>query len=137
MTDTTAPTGAIEAKTNRELLELAAKAAGMPVMSGDGAWPSGVWGWFYCKHGSSGEGLYFNGHLYKHWNPLTGDGDALRLAVKLQLEIMPLEGGGVDVQRTTESEPFGALLATESGPDPYAATRRCIVRAAAAIGRSL
>lgn len=67
------------------------------------------------------------------WNPLTDDGDALRLAVTLQLEIVPIEGGGVDVQRTTEQEPFGELLATETGPDPYAATRRAIVRAAAAV----
>jgi hypothetical protein len=104
--------------TDRELLEAAAKAAGLEFLVVDGSprirerWE---WAWSW-------------------WNPLTDDGDALRLAVKLGLEIVPIEGGGVDVQRTTENEPFGMLLASEGGTDPYAATRRAIVRAAAAIG---
>lgn len=48
-------------------------------------------------------------HVLRRWNPLTDDGDALRLAVKLNLDIRY--------------------------KDSYAATRRAIVRAAAAIGK--
>lgn len=63
------------------------------------------------------------------WNPLTDDGDALRLAVRLELEIRVFNGsahaGKQDVFWRTE----------QVGDDPYAATRLAIVRAAAAIGR--
>jgi hypothetical protein len=104
--------------TDRELLEKAAKAAGVN-------WRD----WTPTLYAGETE-LRDWPH---DWNPLTDDGDALRLAVKLRLEILPLEGGGVDVQRTTEQEPFGELLASEISTDPYAATRRAIVRAAAAI----
>ncbi len=51
------------------------------------------------------------------WNPLTDDGDALRLAVKLRIEVEA-----------------GWMVFSE---DPYAATRRAIVRAAAEIGRMM
>jgi hypothetical protein len=104
--------------TDRELLEKAAKAAGYKVSHS-------MLGW---------DGIFLDfGAVTTQWAPLTNDGDALRLAVKLRLEILPLEGGGVDVRRTTEQEPFGELLASEISTDPYAATRRAIVRAAAAI----
>jgi hypothetical protein len=109
--------------TDRELLERAAKAAGFETAEFQN-WPG-----MDVRHGFT-EAIW-NGEQY--WNPLTDDGDALRLAVKLRMEVLPLEGGGVDVQRTTEQEPFGELLASEIGADPYAATRRAIVRAAAAI----
>lgn len=97
---------------DRELLELAAKAAGM-----DG-----------CEYRKSGpnnrDGMLFTNTL-SVWNPLYDDGDALRLAVKLKLNITPeciYEGPWVD----------GGTLR-----DPYAATRRDIVRAAAEIGRGM
>jgi hypothetical protein len=62
------------------------------------------------------------------WNPLTDDGDALRLAVKLRhLRV----GLGECIGRGAYSH----IAILESGPDPYAATRRAIVRAAAEIGR--
>jgi hypothetical protein len=66
-----------------------------------------------------------------YWNPLTDDGDALRLVVKLKMI--------VDV--TDEASGAGAIgLKWCSEPykdDPYAATRRAIVRAAAEIGKGL
>jgi hypothetical protein len=66
-----------------------------------------------------------------YWNPLTDDGDALRLAVKLKMT--------VDI--TDEASGAGAIgLKWCSEPykdDPYAATRRAIVRAAAEIGKGL
>ena len=95
---------------DRELLELAAKAAGE--VAGD---------WI-------GNPDYFNGVL-KRWNPLTDDGDALRLAVKLRLTVF----------EASVLTPDGDAVNVFPGeaPDRYAATRRAIVRAAAEIGRNM
>ncbi len=71
--------------------------------------------------------------LQKPWNPLADDGDALRLAVGLRLEIVPVNTG-VDVC-LPGSEPFAC--ACEGGSDMQAATRRAIVRAAARIGKQM
>ena len=94
--------------TDRELLELAAKAAG------------------YKKRFVH----------YLGWNPLTDDGDALRLAVKLGIEIIPdLQVNEVLTAFMVGS--YGYNTAEEIGTDPLAATRRAIVRAAAEIGRQM
>jgi hypothetical protein len=68
------------------------------------------------------------------WNPLTDDGDALRLAVKLGMKLYldPYGDCGVqadvgEVDIVTAYEP--------SGDDSAAATRRAIVRAAAAMAQ--
>lgn len=95
-------------KTDRELLELAARAAGELTPS-----------WY-------GNQSYMEGVLSR-WNPLTDDGDALRLAVKLRIL--------VDVTaHSTVAIVNGTISAQEKhNGDPYAATRRAIVGAAAAI----
>ena len=118
---------------DRELLELAAKAAGIIVKhlsikpataaNGDGyiglmtdpdEWPRG---WF---------------------DPLTDDGDAQRLAVALGLEVYhsinddcwtAFVGYPKQQRIVYVMEPWGAK--------PYAATRRAIVRAAAEIGKEM
>lgn len=95
---------------DRELLELAAKAAGNiedwePEMS---------------------------------WNPLTDDGDALRLAVKLNLSlqcatglsIVTYEDHNAHIKQVGERHNLQQDRAN-------AATRRAIVRAAAEIGRNM
>lgn len=99
-------------KTDCELLELAARAAGIEV---DAVVNDGVPNRF-------GGG---------YWNPLTDDGDALRLAVKLRIL--------VDVTRfATTAIANGDIHAAEKhNGDPYVATRRAIVRAAAAIGEGM
>ena len=89
--------------TDRELLELAAKAAGMNYAHE------------LCGYYSDPE---FNEVV--QWNPLTDDGDALRLAVKLWL-----------------LDEVSVMNAQYESDDPYAATRRAIVRAAAELGRSM
>ncbi len=67
------------------------------------------------------------------WNPLEDDGQALRLSVTL----------GIDVQHFRMTRRVEAWVHEFSareedyGDDPYAATRRAIVRAAAAIGEAL
>lgn len=71
------------------------------------------------------------------WNPLTDDGDALRLAVKLSLlvkqDTMP-DGPIVKVaiEWSSAFDPDYFFI-EEVNRDPYAATRRAIVRAAAAL----
>jgi hypothetical protein len=101
--------------TDRELLELAAKAAGI-----DGFWSGGYLSFIKRSGGS--------------WSPLDDDGDALRLAVKLGIVIDTSAGeasvqyivGGI-ARPITEYEVKGF----------QAATRRAIVRAAAEIGRAM
>jgi hypothetical protein len=98
--------------TDRELLELAAKAAG-----------------YELEPTTEGYPLYIS--MFGLWNPLEDDGDALRLAVKLNLRIM-LWGHDIPVQ-VYNNRTHGADEPT--GDNPYAATRRAIVRAAAEIGK--
>jgi hypothetical protein len=97
--------------TDRELLEFAAKAAG--------EWPSPE---------------PFE-HVLDRWNPLANDGDALRLAVKLGLLVDVWLQQKVCIASTQGEELVDAR--EQFGDDPYAATRRAIVRAAAEIGRSM
>jgi hypothetical protein len=93
--------------TDRELLEYAAKAAGIEILA-----------WTYSDYAVVSD----KGDT---WTPLTDDGDALRLAVKLNL-----------LTKFT----FLKFMAEENdnpAQDYYAATRRAIVRAAAEIGRAM
>ena len=106
---------------DRNLLELAAKAAGI-----EGKWAE----WDHAYGDYLEYGLDYGGRTL--WNPLTDDGDALRLAVSLRLSPM-MRTLGCD---TTDLN--GDAGAYEKwGGDPYAATRRAIVSAAAEIGRQM
>lgn len=103
-------------KTDRELLELAARAAGL-----DLEWCE-PW---KCMARNLGVIDGFDRHTC--WNPLDDDGDALRLAVKLKLEV------GVWFETTMVESDEAESIVEKHGSDPYAATRRAIVRAAAEI----
>lgn len=96
----------------RELVELAAKAAGYKIAMYEG---NGV-AWI---HETSDERF-----APICWCPMYDDGDALRLAVKCGLlnldDVLFYYGGTIDFQH-----------------DPYAATRLAIVRNAAEIGRKM
>lgn len=96
---------------DRELLELAAKAAGLP------------WDQWVIDGNDS-------------WNPLTDDGDALRLAVKLKFALYPpeCEEDGATVSAPGED---GIWHIEDRTDDPHADMRRAIVRAAAEIGRNM
>lgn len=87
---------------DRELLELAAKAAGVQMSSHD------------LQRLSLGVPA-------ENWNPLTNDGDALRLSVDMGFE---------DIL-------YCRLDLDECHGNKYAATRRAIVRAAAEIGKAM
>lgn len=85
-------------------------------------------------------GAYWFGHYGcwymgdNPWRPLTNDGDALRLAVKLRLDIEFLRGGDF----VKVSTYYGDVSAeVEHTGEPAADTRRAIVRAAAEIGKGM
>lgn len=106
--------------TDRELLEWAAKAAGIT-----GTWQD------WPISGLIGSNI---GDMDVPWNPLRNDGQALRLAVKLGIGVLYSDFTGEAGARWNR----GAERLTEYGSDePYAATRRAIVRAAAEIGKAL
>ena len=111
---------------DRELLELAAKAADVELipmqinnvaeqgddrfigyMTTTDGWPRG---WF---------------------SPLTDDGDALRLAVKLKIDLRNFHSDEVAAQFKLPDQPGWSEHSEDRSTDPYAATRRAIVRAAA------
>ena len=98
---------------DRELLEKAAKAAGIKALRD----PSGVLRNCTCMDRA------MNIFAGEPWNPLTDDGDALRLAVKLGLLFKPEFAHFLSLERFAGQE-----------HDDYSAHRRAIVRAAAAIG---
>ena len=102
--------------TDRELLELAAKAAWLRVRTWDGH--SGA----MCAIDDDRHGLM--------WMPLTDDGDALRLAVKLEIDLWFGCGG-------LSAHGLAMDIEEDYGRDTYAATRRAIVRAAAEIGKAM
>jgi len=104
---------------DRELLELAAKAVGITCEYTE---PSLITN---TRHQ-----MFFEDDQQYLWNPLTDDGDALRLAVKLGLVIDTK--GDKTFCGTTQYDSI-----EHHGTDPYAATRRAITRAAAEIGRAI
>ncbi|MBK9497387.1 MAG: hypothetical protein IPO08_23275 [Xanthomonadales bacterium] len=114
--------------TDKELLELAANAAGICLHPDDQReYSYGNWGCdTTCKVCGSDPSD-------ARWNPLTDDGDALRLAVKIGAWIYIGTGNGASTNVTLPDcdklEPH-----TE---DSCAATRRAIVRAAAEIGGAM
>ena len=93
-------------ESDRELLELAAKAIG----------------WHPDAIIDTDNGV-------RKWSPLTDDGDALRLAVKLDIDVY-----GAGSTRFAEGD-FGPHSEEAVNGDKFAATRRAIVRAAAEIGK--
>lgn len=107
-------------KTDKELLELAAKAAGYNIKAHED-------GTLYSDYRCSG--------YWGVFNPLTDDGDALRLAVKLDMQVTVDIGGG-EVWVVHNYLLSMIVESLEGVIDIYAATRRAIVRAAAAIGES-
>jgi hypothetical protein len=103
---------------DRELLELAAKAGGIA-----GEYRAGLG---ICPPELS--------QLHKFWwNPLTDDGDALRLAAGLCLNVLSSEACVV-----AEDEKGVECIEYFYGPEDYTSGwRRAIVRAAASIGEAL
>lgn len=98
-------------KTDRELMELSARAARMILR-----WMHGL---AYDEQG-------------KEWTPLTDDGDALRLAASTELAIDWSIPGRVQV-----AGPCGICLEESICESIMKSTRRAIVRASAEIGEAM
>jgi hypothetical protein len=117
-----------EEMTDKELLELASKAININVV-----WNEKLQSFVYFAFSNCPKPMV--------WNPLIYDADALRLAVKLEIAY-------VCIDTPHEGEPHSHVIgfsidhnsttvdAIEHHGDPYAATRRAIVRAAAEIGKA-
>jgi hypothetical protein len=108
--------------TDKELLEFAAKAAGIDV----GIWTSAYRGTDFGAFETKGP----------HWNPLNDDGDALRLANELELNMFHVGGNAYAM----ESESDGSdeqVVSYRDCKDRHEAMRRAIVRTAAEIGKAL
>ncbi|MGL5117548.1 MAG: hypothetical protein ACRC7C_19725 [Beijerinckiaceae bacterium] len=112
--------------TDRELLEKAAKAAGI-----EGEWVEPI---AYCAWG-----LMLPNTWCDVWNPLEWDRDALPLAVKLRMTVRHDDvdaciAGWYANQAAPTLDGMGPWFWKEwNGKDPAAATRRAIVKAAAEI----
>jgi hypothetical protein len=112
---------------DRELLELAAKAAGIKLRR---------WNATHACYEPDG---YSNIAPIGLWNPILNDGDALRLAVKLSMDT----DDGLSIHladsedRNTVVSKSKVYVREDVDSDPYAATRRAIVRAAAEIGKAM
>ena len=110
--------------TDREMLELAAKAAGVEHLSSE-----------YCVNGPE----LWDIERKRWWRPLTNDGDALRLAVACQLGISIVGGraGLVECVSFKELHCFVSSREIADDGNVESATRRAIVRAAAQIGAQM
>lgn len=109
--------------TDKELLELAAKAAGFP-----GAKYQDMKGWGEVRYGLSC-GIW-DDSMDEYWNPLESDADAIRLAAKLRISI------DFNDCCAWSRGVFGLVQEFWGGdyPDCY---RNAIVRAAAEIGKAM
>lgn len=108
--------------TDKELIKLAAKAVGIIHPGGE--------------HSVYNDGRVWDCKDLRWWNPLADDGDALRLAAKLQIDLDWQETSGfpeptVEAYRKKWDD---AYFCASEDKEHY---RRAIVRAAAEIGRSI
>ena len=115
--------------TDRELIELAARAFGFGDMDGNFIWTESEY-----PRGSKLGGALWNYmgwcETAELWNPLTDDGDAFRLALKLRIKF-----------ERHPTQPYVAAFSPgvigrfeePEGSCVQSATRRAIVRAAAAV----
>ena len=110
----------MEMKTDRELLGLAAKAAGLR-LEWDG--PPDQW-----------RPMHYEGKTYCAWNPLADDGDCARLEVACELQV-DIGDIGV-VSERLDGEACVEKYADHSG-DKNKTRRIASVRAAAAIGEGM
>ena len=124
---------------DRELIELAAKAYGFGDPEGNFIWTESEY-----PRGSKTNGALWNYigwcDTAQLWNPLTDDGDALRLAVKLGMGISfgqyaPLDVYSVYISKVEHGDEIAVGCITDG--DEFGVVRRAIVRAAAQIGKEM
>jgi hypothetical protein len=113
--------------TDSEMLELAALAAGADVTGMRGCDP--IFG--FPEGAEDGETKYVR------WNPLTDDGDALRLAALLNIDLEWRADGRVAAYRHATANGYCFTAFESSRENREENTRRAIVRAAAEIGSEM
>lgn len=108
--------------TDRELLELAAKAVG-------------IGAYVHCETHAGMIPEHEDEYVFPFnvWNPLTDDGDALRLAISLRINVVHV-GGVVDA--LFEGGCCYQVIGSGDHEHACSSVRRAIVRAAAEIGRT-
>lgn len=106
---------------DKELLEMAAKAAGIEVSiaKGGGSW---------INNGSK---------IWPHWNPLNDNGDALTLAALLRLEVIPGKHAGDGCSVNSRRHEIPGVTVFRDSKDMAEQMRWAIVMAAAEIGKSM
>jgi len=111
-------------KTDKELLELAAKAVGLNIKMYEVDQDDNFSGLVVGRRGTK-EKVW--------WNPLRSDGDALRLAVMLNLTVCT---GPCQASATSISGALSGFFPKEDTieQNAFSAVRRAIVRAAAQVG---
>lgn len=111
---------------DRELLEMAAKAAGHE------------WRWYGAPLGTLFQ-IKTHSRIWIFWNPLTDDGDALRLATALKLHILHNDLGDalLWVSAVLNKRGLHGVVDFDDESQRANATRRAIVLAAAEIGKLL
>ena len=119
---------------DREMLEMAAKAAGIAVVRARLHDPA-------CRDFLIRGSVRNPSQDLGPWNPLADDGDALRLAVKLYIGVRPhgpdhWQQPNVAVALWDFGDKSGRVT-VEHGDDPQRAARRAITRAAAAVGEAM
>jgi hypothetical protein len=108
---------------DKELIELAAKAAGIEHPGGD--------------HSKYDDGRLWDCNRLRWWNPLLDGSDTLQLGAKLRLNIQHHENFNKSDGYVVVWHGKKHGIMEYYGADPYAATRRAIVRAAAEIGKAM
>lgn len=103
--------------TDRELLELAAKAAGYDLF-------------FWSDRAA------FKDFPHATWSPLTDDGDALRLSIDLELNVFHAAGCAYAMPSEDDGSNEHRVSYVDAG-DKHQATRLAILLAAAEIGRAM
>ncbi len=124
--------------TDKELLEMAARAAGYKVR-----WHE-RWDCFVHVEPHNIDNPPTLAGQRQVWLPLTDDGDALRLAVQMSLRVECYTGvkihpkyGESNITDVYSAKYESIALSESHNGDPCSATRRAIVRAAAEIGKSM
>mgnify|MGYP003593021612 CR=1 FL=1 len=115
---------------DKELLELAAKAAGLTNLIYCPAWKC------MAEFDIDKQGGYFKWDTY--WNPLARDSDALQLVILLRLDIKHGITSTEAKSRTVSCEQgFSKEFGEVMGQDPFIDIRRAIVEVAAEIGKAI
>ena len=114
--------------TDKELLEFAAKAAGLTNLTYCPSWKCMA---EYDEHG----GFY---KWESYWNPLVRDSEALQLGILLRLSIKHgVTSTGVKNGLVSCEQGFSAGFEEALGQDPFITIRRAIVQVAAEIGKAM